>query len=182
MKTIKEAADSLLKKGEISQEDYREIEKSGAFELTKEALQSSNFLRGAAHAKSFFDVLKHYIYPAAVGGAGLVAGKELIYDPIKESIDINNSFKSMAKHTPQLEGKDEDQLKDYFSVVKTFSPKAASNPLVAGALVNKMMEFGGVDHKIVQDISAIQTGLQRPSIIQTVTEAAAKSVSPIPHE
>ena len=60
------------------------------------------------------------------------------------------------KKIPQLSEYPEDEVKDFYSVVKTFSPKAASNPLVAGALLNKMLQFGGVDHKLVQDIANIE--------------------------
>ena len=51
---------------------------------------------------------------------------------------------------------------------------------MAGHLVNKMMEFGGVDHKLVQDMSAIEMGLSRPSLTQTALESAAKAVAGIP--
>ncbi len=169
MKTIKEAVDSLLSKGEISKEEYEALEKSGSFE------------KGAG-AKAIADAIRNIAFPiAAVGATGLI-GKELIYDPIKKSREIKSSFGSMTKKVPQLAEKNKNDIQDYFNVVKTFSPKAASNPLVAGALVNKMMEFGGVDHKLVQDISAIEQGLSRPSTVQTITEAAAKSVVGVPKE
>ena len=35
------------------------------------------------------------------------------------------------------------------------------DPLVAGALVNKIKQFGGVDHKLVQDLASIQKGYKR---------------------
>ena len=53
-------------------------------------------------------------------------------------------------------------FKNYFKVVRQFSPKAAANPLVAGALVNKMVQFGGVDHKLVQDIASLQKDVAAP--------------------
>ena len=181
MKTVKEAADNLLSKEEITQDEYNLIKESGLLEekeLTKEAV--------GKFKKALVMLRKHFVRPmkqlgvgAALTGAGIVAGKELVYDPIKSKLEISKSFKELPSKVPQLAEKDPKQLKEYFNVVKTFSPKAAANPLVAGALVNKMMEFGGVDHKLVQDISAIQSGLQRPSIVQTATEAAAKSISAV---
>ena len=166
MKTIKQAADALLSRGEITKDEYKTLEKSSNFE--KEA-----------NAKMIADSFRQWVFPAAAAGALAVAGKELIYDPIKRNIDVNKSFDLMSKKVPQLAEKDPEDMKDYFNVIKTFSPKAASNPLVAGALVNKMMEFGGVDHKLVQDIASIESGLQRPSIIQSATEAAAKTISSV---
>jgi len=170
MKTVKEAADSLLKKGEITQSEYKALESSGSFE--KNAGFAENFLKSKN--------LRVIGVGAGLAGAAGLAAKELIYDPIKTNIAIKKSFEMMSKKVPQLEEKDSEQIKDYFDVIKTFSPKAASNPLVAGALVNKMMEFGGVDHKLVQDIAAIESGLSRPSIVQSAAESAASGIVAIP--
>ena len=170
MKTIKQAADSLLSKGEITKDEYNSLEDSNLF--NKEA----GFLTG---------ILKNIPLREKMVGVGLaaaagLAGKELVYDPIKSFINMNRSFELMQKKVPQLAEKDQEEIKDYFDVVKTFSPKAAANPLVAGALVNKMMEFGGVDHKLVQDIVAIESGLARPSIVQSVAESAATGITGMP--
>lgn len=117
--------------------------------------------------------------PAAIGVAGLI-GKEAIIDPLAREVKMKRSYNAMVQSVPQLAEKDQDQLRSYFNVVKTFSPKTATNPLVAGHLVNKMIEFGGVDHKLVQDIAAIETGLSSPKITQTILEAGAKAVAGAP--
>jgi hypothetical protein len=93
----------------------------------------------------------------ALGGvllAGTAASqiKEGIVDPARTAYQVARSSKDMMKKYPNLKQEDPDKVKDYFNVVKQFSPRAAANPLVAGALVNKMIQFGGVDHKLVQDL------------------------------
>jgi len=202
MKTIKEAANALLSRKEITQEEYDLIEKTGGFDITKEAkinyveLAEIAAKKGAKAAEEYAKnkfysspirdfitgPLKTALISGALTGAGIVVGKELVYDPIKSRHDIKKSYNEMAEKVPSLAEKDQNKIQDYFSVVKTFSPKAASNPLVAGALVNKMMEFGGVDHKLVQDISAIESGLVRPSMTGTMSESAVKSIIGIPKE
>lgn len=178
METIKEAALSLLKKGSISQEQYDSMEKTELFGIKKDT-----FLKIAAAkpelkaAGTFAGALWKIIKPLA--GAAFVGSvaKETMIDPIMDAKKIKSSFDTMQKKVPQLQGKDKKQIKDYFDVVKTYSPKAAANPLVAGALVNKMVEFGGVDHKLVQDLAEIESGIARPSIVRTGIEAAAKGFS-----
>jgi len=231
MDTIKEAADSLLSKGSITQDQYDSL--ADIFEEEKTAaVPSSKYLNllmkrtakdligskgGSGRmkvlekaldipvnaAKSITDeaakiLVPKYLNPkpnafmqlannmkgiglpvAGLAAAG-IAGKEIIYNPIAEKVRTNNAFNTMSLKVPQLQGKDKKEIKEYFNVVKTFSPTAASNPLVAGALVNKMMEFGGVDHKLVQDIAAIEKGLERPSIVQSATESAAKTLTAAP--
>lgn len=156
MKTIKEAADSLFKKGSITMEEKNEIEKVAKLP----------------------DIIKA-IAPAAQGiGVGLLGASVLaqMLRPIIDRVKSNISYNQLVEKTPILADKDPALIKDYFNVINTFSPKAASNPLVAGALVNKMMEFGGVDHKLVQDIASIQAGIENQNVIKDVAGAAAKSV------
>ena len=58
METVKEAADSLFKKGKISQEEYDALEKSGSLELTKEALRKvPKSMKFARKLNLFFDTI-----------------------------------------------------------------------------------------------------------------------------
>ena len=153
-KTLTEAAESLLKKGEITQEEY---EKVAGFEKSS-----------AVAAKSLWGKIQSPV-GVAVGGALtlLTAGalaKELIIDPISEKMKLDKSYKDMFVKVPQLKEMNPEQVRDYFDVVKTFSPHTASNPIVAGHIVNKMMEFGGVDHKLVQDLMDMQGNIKNREI------------------
>jgi hypothetical protein len=188
MKTLREAANSLLKKGNITKEEYNLLEKRGALELTKEAvatwkglkfLNRPSIIKAKRISRDVSEFVKDTWRPAVMTGvAGLVA-KEAVVDPLVQASKINKSFETMSEKIPQLQEKDPEKIKDYFNVIKTYSPIAASNPLVAGALVNKMMEFGGVDHKLIQDLSSIQQGV-KPGTLAFATETAAKSMSSLP--
>lgn len=176
---IKEAADKMLSTGCITQEEYDAVEESGLLE--KDAAVGA-FLKGLPNrAQAYLRLAGRKTKGSALGlGLGLTGialFKESVIDPLMQASKIRKSLGALKEKVPALAEKDQNQVQEYFNVVKTFSPKSASNPLVAGALVNKMMEFGGVDHKLVQDISAIEQGLQRPSVSQTVAEGAAKAVT-----
>jgi len=158
--TIKEAADSLYKKGSITQEEC---------ELIKEAA-FSDLAKGLKSVKP-----RDILSGVAIAGISLAALKQLM-SPLIDTVKAKQSYKLMAEKYPALKEKDPDQVKDYFNVIKTFSPKAATNPLVAGALVNKMIEFGGVDHKLVQDISSIQNAMPVMNALGDISGAATKSL------
>jgi len=196
---IKTAADNLKKRKEISEEEYELLCKFAVFGANKGAQQGVKALwgkfLGSGGGKKAPDIIvkgmksqspaiakinKGDLMQFAVLGAGALAGKEVIVDPLIQSMKIKNSYDLMTKKVPQLAEKDQEQLKDYFNVIKTFSPRTASNPLVAGHLVNKMIEFGGVDHKLVQDIAAIESGFTPTRIIQTALEAGAKAAAGAP--
>jgi len=113
-------------------------------------------------------------------GAGAYMAKETIIDPAVRAHKIKESFSDLTEKVPQLEGKDEQQIKDYFGVIKTFSPRSAGNPLVAGHLINKMIEFGGIDHKIIQDLATIEGGFIKPNLGHAAAEGAAVSLVGFP--
>jgi len=189
MKNIKEAVDALLAKNEITQEEY-DMVKEASFDLEKTAIKINNFSRLLVKGRQAKRITGKFINnigqslptarQAVLTGAGIFGTRELIVDPITNKIKTDNAFEQMQEKVPQLAGKDPEQLRDYFNVIKTFSPKSASNALVAGHLVNKMIGFGGVDHKLVQDLSSIESGLMKPSLIQAATESGAKSMSGFP--
>ena len=228
---IKQAADSLLKKGEITQEEYSSIDFEKTSELLKEAAApripkfklpkgfidtlkdadalknyakhlaknpelarspmfeqainkipglAEEYARQASKKPSMFkDVAeglqKLWVVPAVAGSA--FVAKEGIVDPIIQNVRMNASYNDMAEHTPQLADADQEKIRDYFNVIKTYSPHAASNPLVAGALVNKMMEFGGVDHKLVQDLINIQSGRTGMEAMKTMVGSGINTIS-----
>jgi len=187
MKTVKDVADSMLAKNTISQEEYDMIKSANIF--TESAKRFGQYLHGKGKAfqdaasgtgQFFKNIAQDVLFPATAVSAVGIIGKEAIVDPLIQKHKQKSAFETMKTKVPQLAGKSEKDLKDYFGVVKTFSPKAASNPLVAGALVNKMIEFGGVDHKLVQDLASIEAGLMRPTVMQSATESAAKSISKVP--
>ena len=130
-----------------------------------------------------FDTLVKNIKPVGFGIAaatGIGYGGKEIADSVGRSFKIHNSYKDLVEKNPLLGQYSDDTLKEHFDVVKTFSPKAASNPLVASALVHKMLEFGGVDHKLVQDIAAIEA--RKPTnIMADIAKAGIKGISGMPN-
>jgi hypothetical protein len=168
-KTIKEAADNLLKNGSITQEEYDSID----FEKT-----GSNILKAFSKFNDVARQVPMWLPISAVAGG--VAAKEGIIDPIIQSGKIKKSYSQLEEKVPQLAGVDQDKIRDYFAVIKSFSPHAAANPLVAGALVNKMVEFGGVDHRLVQDIVNLNSGKPTNESIKTMVGGGLKSMAGIP--
>lgn len=176
MNKIEEAAKRLLARGEITQAEYDSLEKTGG-------IFGPGYYAGPAITKGLKDtanVVRLVGIPlAALIAAGAMA-KEQFIDPALANKKIDESFDLMSVKVPQLAEKDQDQIRDYFDVIKTYSPRAAANPLVAGALVNKMMEFGGVDHKLVQDIANIESNKEKPTMTSRMLDTASKILSAKP--
>jgi hypothetical protein len=222
MKTVKQAADALLERNEITKEEYDYLEKnaytieksinknlktfadslkrqisgvgSSVSKLKKVQEASKNPItnetlrnftewgpvKGTGEALTFVGEGLKKVWPiAGLFGAGVVA-KELFVDPMMQNRAIENSYNTMLQQTPQLAGEDQNVIRSYFDVVKTFSPNAAANPLVAGSLVNKMVQFGGVDHKLVQDMASLQESSGPEGIFSKVLEGTAKTLTGVP--
>jgi len=160
---IQDAAKRLLDSGSISNEECGELCKMagadpGMLSRVFGAL-ASGAKATASGAQAATGVGEKILQTTAVlTGLGVVGlgAKKFLVDPFVQQAQLARSYSDLTTKVPSLQGKDPQQIADYFDVVRSYSPRAASNPLVAGALVNKMIEFGGVDHKLVKDIADIQ--------------------------
>lgn len=95
-------------------------------------------------------------FPLAATAATGAVVKELAVDPFMQARAEKQTLDQLKQVTPQLQDVDDQAIKDYFGVIQTFSPRTATNPLVSGALVNKMIQFEGVDSNLVKDLATIQ--------------------------
>lgn len=120
------------------------------------------------------EALKEYTVPALAGVGILGLANELIAAPIRERRQLANSYSLIRENNPALEGLSDDQLQKYFEVVETYSPETAKNPLAAGAVINKMYQFQGVDPKIIQDLASIHKSYQGQSALETAIEHGTK--------
>jgi len=177
-KTLKEVADSLLQKNKITQEEYDsfEMEKDGAGPVrTFISKALGNFGKGY---ESTANKVIGFGGGAVAGLSAAYMAKELVTDPLISTIQINNSYKKLMEKTPQLQSQDPAVIKDYFNIIKSYSPKVASNPMVAGALINKMIEFGGVDHKLIMDLMDMQSKVPTMAIPLLIGAGAKTLASP----
>lgn len=172
---IKVAIDNLLSRGEITQEEHEKVasllDKKAGVEGVDAALDAG-FLGNIGKKGGMFGKIMQGIALTSLAG---IAGTQL-YDLIKQKAHEATGFSAMMAKNPGLKEHPEEMVKDYYNVIQTFSPKSASNPLVSGALVNKMIEFGGVDHKLVQDISGIESTIAKSNknILYEMAGAAGK--------
>lgn len=68
---------------------------------------------------------------------------------------MENTYSQMLEEFPQLK-KSPDSARRMFNVLKTFSPKMATNPVVAGSFVSQQVLRSVVEPEIVSRISSIQ--------------------------
>jgi hypothetical protein len=91
---------------------------------------------------------------AAIGlaGLGIMAGMGIhrASKAISNRKKTNQSLVDIKAQMPELK-KDPDTDR-YFGVISEFSPSLARNPTVAGNLIQKMKQWGAIDHKTVQDL------------------------------
>jgi hypothetical protein len=173
-RTMKDVVDSLLQKGKITQDQYDSLN------LEKLAAVSANSLI-AKFGRGIKTFASEKLVPAlGITSSALVAGalaKELVVDPVLNKLKTNESYQNLLAKTPQLADEDPERVRDYFNIVKEYSPHAAANPYVAGAIVNKMIQFGGVDHKLVEDMMSIQEKVPTIGALPVFIGAASKSIA-----
>jgi hypothetical protein len=124
-------------------------------------------------------ISKHKLLTLGAGAAALGAGdviKEVVIDPAKLKADQVNAYNNMEKKVTSLQGISPEKKKDYFKVISMYAPSLSRNPYVAGNLINKFNEYGGPDHKIVQDIIKMEKDFEtksKGSIDKMISRAGA---------
>jgi hypothetical protein len=162
---MRKIAEKLLADKKITQTEFDQVK-----DLTKEAffgLMAEE--AGKVGLGQTGKTIKEIMQIVGLGALGAALGSETLRK-LNLWEQQSKAYEEMKEKVPLLKEFPEGQIKDYYEVVKTFSPRSAANPLVAGALVNKMLQFGGVDHKLVQDIASIE-GPQRDILIDIATKA-----------
>ena len=96
----------------------------------------------------------------AVLGGGAVEGAARLGSHVSMISKQDKAYTDMFNKVPQLKEYDKEKVDDYFNVVKTFSPSMATNGLVAGNLVNKMILQSGVDSRLVGEISKVHKDIK----------------------
>jgi len=169
---VKTAIDNLLQRGDITKNEQEKLAAAGLYAVLPEA--ASELARGKGFTAAG-QVIKNIAQTVGISAFAGLAGYQL-YDLIKQKRNEAKGFNEMMKKTPILSEYPEEQVRDFYGVVQTFSPKSASNPLVSGALVNKMIQFGGVDHKIIQDLAQIE-GPKKDILYDTAAAAGTSMVA-----
>lgn len=172
---MKKIAEKLLAENKITSEEFESVK-----EMSKEAFlglltENSGKLALGSGGQAVKEVAQIL---GLTGLAGMIGAQ--LAGKAKEVIQSQTAYNTMMKKIPQLNEYPENEVKDFYGVVKTFSPKAASNPLVAGALVNKMLQFGGVDHKLVQDIANLEG--EKKDLLSDIVSKAGQTFIQFPKE
>jgi len=133
---------------------------------------SNVVLQGSADATN---IIKTVTAPALLLGGTALMGKAML-DPAIERSKQKKAYKNMVAERGLEDNK---ETQDYFNVVRTFSPLAATNPIVAATMVNRMKEFGGVDPNMVAAMTNIKSQENKAGVaMATATGSAIGQFNP----
>jgi hypothetical protein len=118
-----------------------------------------------------YGLLAGVALPALYSVGKDVAGSLLLPGKVEKSRD------DMDKYYPQLKEYNQKDVNLYFDSLKSIAPQTASSPALAGAFVQRALEAGGVDAKMMGDIINVEefrVGRQMPQIGKSFGESVAK--------
>lgn len=87
---------------------------------------------------------------AVVGAVGL---GQLAIGRIQE----NHSYNQMLDLYPELKRENPERVKLYFDTIRSSAPGIAKQPLVAGSVVKRLVNFDGFDHAVYKDLLSAQS-------------------------
>jgi len=141
-------------------ESYKDTQTGNTYYANKVDFRGKNIFEEAVTEQQKEQLIpslfQRIAFPLAATAATGAVIKELAVDPFMQTRAEKQTLDQLKQVTPQLQDVDDQAIKDYFGVIQTFSPRTATNPLVSGALVNKMIQFEGVDSNLVKDLATIQ--------------------------
>jgi hypothetical protein len=91
------------------------------------------------------------------GGAALVSGTGMAMDAMR----LNASYKKMLQLYPELAREQPERVKNYFDAIAAGSPGTASQPLVAGSLIKRMLNYDGFDPATFKELVGTEANFSK---------------------
>lgn len=92
----------------------------------------------------------------AAGGL-MLQGASMLNDHAK----VQGGYKKMLNAYPELARENPERVRAYFDAIASGSPDIAAQPLVAGSLVKRMLNYDGFDPSTFQELAATQATIDR---------------------
>ena len=112
---------------------------------------------------------------AVLGAAGLgvsLAGQEW------SNAQVQRSFQTMLQRYPELQRENPTRVKQLFETISRAAPDVAQDPMVAGSLIKRMVNYDGIDHATYMELVSTQEKMtkNRMSQITPFTSLAGPAV------
>lgn len=95
------------------------------------------------------------------GALALVTGGVGAVGMIADRVKLNSSYQKMLQLYPELQRESPERVKLYFDSISNSSPSVAQQPLVAGSLIKRLINYDGFDHAVYKDLVSAQSQLDR---------------------
>jgi len=169
-KSVQAVMEVMVSEVELSNFDEFDYEKC-ASELDPESEKNaSGFGSKIRQAGKWMASNPHAVLGAVglttLAGMGVARGAQAI----SGSRGRKRSLAEIKARHPEL--KNDPEASRYFGVISEFAPSLARNSTVAGNLIQKMKQWGAIDHKTVQDLIQMERTHQDTSRGMNVMEAA----------
>jgi len=99
----------------------------------------------------------------AVGAAGLAvsAGGQLW-----SNVQVQRSFQTMLQRYPELQRENPTRVKQLFETISNAAPDVAKDPMVAGSLIKRMLNYDGIDHATYMELVSTQEKMTKTRMAQ----------------
>jgi hypothetical protein len=74
--------------------------------------------------------------------------------------DIDKKLDRLIQLKPSLASVDRNLLSKYYKTINETAPEATSNPIVAASLLERIINYGGIDHTILKELADTEKSLK----------------------
>lgn len=86
-----------------------------------------------------------------LGITGTVAAGKEVAEKVQQGRQIGKSFDRIMED-PEIQSAERGKPEELFNTLKQYAPSIAKDPLISASFVKGMLQFGTVDHSVVQDL------------------------------
>lgn len=150
-KEYQEYQNKLLEHQKLTNELSKENTILGKFSRTNVGQFTGPFLGGSAAA----------IGGTAALGVGSFLSQMNVPNPIVNSM-LKIKFQEVLRANPMLANFDRGLLFEYYQLIYNHAPSVANNPRMVAGLLERAMNYGGIDHNLLKELAETEKAVREP--------------------
>lgn len=123
-------------------------------------MEQSNSLYAKIQSNPVGKMVGMGVGAAAMVGAGLTAISLIDKMTSKAPMVTDQQLDLVLKNRPNLQGLDREKLKEYYTIILRAAPTVSREPMVAGALLERIVNYGGVDHSLMKELAEAEIAMK----------------------
>ena len=161
---LKERLKTSISSGTSTAKDLKEM---------SNAVRELNFLSRETSIPYNIQEVRSMLVSPFLAGLGVYGAAQLGKNLIPTSNrNVDSQLDRMIQLKPSLASIDRGLLTKYYKILTETAPEATNNPIVAASLLERVINYGGIDHTILKELADTEKSLKDKQFSQMLAVSA----------